>query len=277
MIGVILASLSSLFNEIATSIGKYEVRNHKESVYTMGFLNLFWGTVLLFIIALARDKFVFSLASLPTFGLRAILEIAQTHVTLMAIMRSDRSTFGFLRILTIPLLLATDVILGYSIDLNQMLGIGLIVFSLIFLFINHGLSKNGAGLVLFTAINSVATISLMKYDITHFNSVEGEQMPINAILMIYLFVMAFFAAKENPLKYFAKWPLFLQSAAMGLTGVAGSFAMSFAPASIINTAERSSAILFATVSGNVYFKEKHVFIKLISLALIVAGLLMLVQ
>lgn len=276
MFGIILASLSSLFGECATSLGKYEVRKHEESVYTMGFLNLFWGTIILLIIAWARNNFIFSAASLPTFIVRAILEIVQTHIAILAIIKADRSTFGFLRIITIPLLLTIDIILGYTIGAKQEIGIILIVASLIFIFFNHGIKKIGAGLVLFTAINSAFTISLFKYNISHFNSVEAEQSIMHLILMVYLFVMAFFVAKENSLKTLKKPLLFLQSSCMGLAGAAGSFAFSFAPTSIINTAERSSSVLFAALSGNIYFHEKHFLIKIVSLILIILGLILLV-
>lgn len=275
MLGIILISISSLFNELATSLGKYEVRKREESIYTMGFLNLFWGTIILLIIAWARNNFIFSTASLPTFIIRAILEILQTHVAILAVIKADRSTFGFLRIITIPLLLTIDIFLGYNISVKQEIGITLMVISLIFIFINHGIKKNGAGLVLFTAINSALTISLFKYNISHFNSVEAEQSIMHLILMVYLFTMGLFVAKENSFKAIKKPLLFLQSSFMGLAGVTGSFAFSFAPTSIINTAERSLSILFAAISGNIYFHEKHFLIKIVSLTFIIAGLILL--
>lgn len=276
MFGILTVGIATLFHEIADSIGKRKVAERGESIYTMGFLNMLWGALFLFAIALIRGEFVFAAASLPTFGIRVLLEIAQIHAGLLAITRADRSTFSFLRILTIPLLLLIDVILGYEIGPFAVIGIALIVASFVFLFMNHGLRKKGAGWVLFSAVNAAATISLYKYDITHFNSVEAEQGIVMLILMTYLLGMALFVARENPLVFFRK-PVFLaQSLSSGVGSVILSFAYLLAPASVITTAKRSFDVLWATVSGNVYFHEKKLFIKIASLSLVVVGLALLV-
>src|SRR3989344_4119813 len=123
MIAFFLSFLAKVFDEIGTSIGKHKVQLSKESIYTMGFLNMFWGA--LFFLSFAffiRKAFVFSFESLPTFIPRLVLEVAQTHVTLNAIVAASRSTFSFIRIFTIPLLLLIDIILGYSITTNQIAG-----------------------------------------------------------------------------------------------------------------------------------------------------------
>ncbi|MBI2048003.1 MAG: hypothetical protein HYT27_02590 [Parcubacteria group bacterium] len=275
MIGILLVLAATFFEEISDSIGKHAVSEKKESLYTFGFLALLWGTVFLLLSAFIRDAFVFSFASIPTLGVRVILEIVQIHVTLLAITIADRSTFGFLRITTIPLLLVVDILLDYSIGIYGLWGIGLIVLALIVLFINHGITKKGAGLVLFAAVNAVATISLYKYNITHFNSVEVEQGIVHIALLIYAFTMATLVAKENPIR-FLKNPLFLgQSFASGIGTVFISFAYLFGAASVITTVKRAAAILWAMLSGNVYFKEKRFLIKAFSLILIIVGLVFL--
>ena len=69
MFGIILAFLSSIFREVGTSIGKKKALQHKESIYTMGFLNLFWAVIFFFGYSFfIRGEFIFLLASLPTFG-----------------------------------------------------------------------------------------------------------------------------------------------------------------------------------------------------------------
>lgn len=275
MFGIILASISSLFVEASSSIGKRLVGDHKETIYTMGFLNLLWGTIFLLLIITYKQKFLFSTASLPTFTIRAILEILQAHITLKAICKAERSTFSFIRILTIPLLLTTDIILGYPIGILQIVGLGIMVSTILYFYTNNGLNKKGAFLALFTAINAVATISLYKYNITNFNSVEAEQFIIQLILIIYFIIAGFLIAKQNPFK-FLKRPLpFSQSIVQGIGGIFSSFAYGFAPASIIMAAERSSSIIWAVLSGNVYFHEKHLVTKLGILVLLIAGIILL--
>lgn len=276
MTGFLLVLAAAFFAEIGDSIGKREVNNKRESIYTFGFLIMLWGTVFLFALGFLRDSFVFSAASLPTLSARIILEIVQAYISVLAIAAADRSTFGFLRILTLPLLLGIDVFLGYTISSYDVWGIGIIITALAILFINHGIRRAGAGLVLISAVNAAITLSLFKYNITHYNSVELEQGIVHAVLLVYFFIMAIVAAKENPL-LFLKRPVFLgQSIAAGLGVVLYSFAYLFAPASIITTIKRAATILWAMIFGNVYFKEKKFLVKTATLILIVTGLVFLV-
>ncbi len=275
MTGLLLVIAAAFFIEIGDSIGKYEVSIKKQSIYTFGFLVMLWGAIFLFALAFIRDSFTFSVASLPTLFVRIILEIVQAHASLLAITIADRSTFGFLRIVTIPLLLGADILLGYQIGAHEFWGIGIIVGALAILFINHGIKKKGAGLVLFCAINAVATLSLYKYNIAHFNSVEMEQGIVHIVLLIYFFIMAMTAAKENPLRFLRQPIFFGQSAVAGIGTVLVSFAYLFGAASVITAAKRAAGILWAMFSGNVYFKEKHFLIKLLSLVLMIIGLVFL--
>src|SRR3989344_9419438 len=96
MFGILLAAVSSAFLEISDTLGKKSVKNRSESYYTFGFLNLFFGTLFLVGYGFFSHDFLFSMASLPFFIPRLILEIIQAHVTVIAIVRADRSDFGFI-------------------------------------------------------------------------------------------------------------------------------------------------------------------------------------
>ena len=277
MFGLILVTASAILDEISTSIGKWEVSHKKEGLYTYGFLNSFWILVVLSIVALTKGSFVFSLDSLPLFSVLVVLEVAQLYASLHAIVFAERATNGFLMILTLPLLTVVDYVLGYDISLLAFCGIGVIVLGLIFLFINHGLNKKGIGYVLFTTVNAVATISLYKYLITHYNSVEGQQIVMFAILSVYLFVMSVWKSKQNPLTFLFKKEFLVQSIPRGIGGVLISFAYLFAPASIITSAKRATLVLAAVISGKTYFHEKHFLVKMISVVLVVFGVVLLTQ
>ena len=273
MIGIALVAVAEIFAEISTSLGKREVSSKKESLYAFGFLSAFWSTfILLFIGIFIRHEFVFSLASLPTFLLRAVLEVALVFTSLNAILQADRSTFAFLRTLTIPILLAVDLVLGFSISTMQMLGMGIILFTAFALAFNHDLSPRGKLLSLISAMIAVCTISLYKYNITHFNSVEAEQAFMHIILLVVLVITAYARGHENVFRSLFH-PIFLvQSFAAGIASTLISFAYLFAPASVIATSHRSLGILASIVSGRVYFHETHVAAKILACILIVAGI-----
>lgn len=276
MTGIVLVALAELFAEFSVSVGKYQIAHKRESLFAMGFLSAFWATIFLAGIGLMSESaFVFSLASLPTFLTRAVLEILLMFITLSALIAADRTTFSFLRVLTIPLLLATDLWIGYAVSMTEIMGISLIVVALVFLLLNHGLSPRGKILSLVSAILAVATISLYKYDITHYNSVAAEQTLMHSIILVAMVSGGAFYARENVLRYLLH-PLFLaQSIAAGVASVLLSFGFAFGHPSVIMAAKRSFEIVASVVSGQAYFHEKHIVIKSISLLLIAGGIVLM--
>lgn len=277
MFGIILTMISSVFREVGTSIGKIKESKGEECQYSLGFINLFWGGIFFLLIAFfVRGEFIFSLASLPTFSLRIILEILQVYFMIKAVVLAERSTVGLLGIWTIPLLLLIDISLGYTFSSWQFLGIIIIILGFVFLFLNHGIKKKGALFAVLAAINAAFTISLFKYNIDNFNSVEAEQGVIIVILLIFLFIMAKFKSKENPLRImFQNKAIFVQSIMMGVASLGISFAYIFAPASIITVVKRSSAILTSMVSGKIYFHEKKMGLKVIVAIIIIFGIILI--
>ena len=275
MFGILLTLLGTLCEEVASTIVKARVVQQEVSLYTAGFLNLFWVVLGFLCIAFfVPGTFVFSAASFPTFVARAVLEIAQAHMTIKALATAARSGFTFIRTLTVPLLLLVDFVLGYTLSAQQMIGIGLIVIVLIVLFMNHGVEGQGREAVLFIAINAVITLSLYKYHITYFNSVIAEQLLIMSILSVYFFINSLIV-RENPFLFLKKKIFFLQSVSMGIGTAAESFAFVFAPASIITAAKRSGAVLWSIVSGHIYFHEKHLFLKVLGFIGLVVGIIFL--
>ncbi len=272
MLGILLIAIAEMAIQFSSSISKYEAAHRRESVYAIGFLTWFWTTIfLLGWGTIGPGEFYFSLASLPTFTLRALLEVAMMFVTIKALIAADRSTFSFLRTLTLPLILIVDVALGYSITTLQFVGIGIIIFGSLLLATRNGLSKRGKILSLLSAILAVATVSLFKYNITHYNSVEAEQFFIHLLMILVLIVTAYVEKRENLFRHLLK-PVFLgQSLLAGIGGVLMSFAYLYAAASVITSAKRSFEILFSIIVGRAYFHEHHIAIKLLAGALVISG------
>jgi hypothetical protein len=241
-------------------------------LYAFGFLSAFWATVFLFGLAWYRDAFVFSLESLPTFALRTILEITLMFVSLNAVLAADRSTFAFLRTLTIPLLLGADLALGYAITLPQIAGIAVMIAGFVLLTLNHGLSRTGKILTLFSALIPVATVSLYKYNITYYNSVEAEQALVHVVLLLTLLGVAWVRTGENLFVQIFRREHLLQSLSAGAAYVFMSYAYLFAPASVIMAGKRAFEILGAILFGRSMFKEKHIALKFIACAIIIAGI-----
>ena len=275
MFGVFLAACSSAFGELTDSIGKRWMQDGEESYYTFGFLTQISSALLIALAGFWLHNLVFSADSLFTFIPRALVGILEIHLGIIAITRVDRGAIGFIRLATIPLLLLIDFSLGYILAPFQIAGMFLIVAPIFVLFFLESSNRKGVVLALFVAVLAAIDISLYKYDITHFNSVESEQAVIALILALYFYAVAVFIRKENPLVYLRQPIYILQMSSSGLAYMIGSFAYLFGPASIITTALRGLSVLFAVVSGRMYFKEKRFFVRTSFFLLIVAGLYLL--
>ena len=276
MLAILLVTFGSCLAEFSGSIGKHEVESGRQSLFLMGFLQLFAGVLIFSILIFLKPSlFVFSWFSLPTFIARAILEVVLAHISIMAITTADRSTFSFIRLGTVPLLFIADIALGFHLRPTQFVGLALLAITLLLIFVAPSVSKKGMGLVSLSMIMAAATISLYKYNISRFNSVLAEQFIIYLIILAYFFIRVCWHDGRHSLRLFLKPLYLLQAAAQGLGGVAESYAYSLAPASAVLTAKRSSAVMFAIASGSLYFKERHILIKLAILILLVGGLILL--
>lgn len=273
---MLLVLMSTGLTELSDIVGKREGQAKNISFTTFGFLNLLLGTIFLLVLGLIRDNFVFSMESLPTYLVRFVLEILLVHITAVAIIKADRSDFTLIKSLTIPFLLIVDLILGYSIATHQLLGVVVILIGIFLLLSKEHFRTKGLWLVLLSAVIAVATISIYKYDISHYNSVEVEQVPVMLGQMAYLFIFGLVVYKENPFKFLRK-PIFIgQTLASGIGTTLASYAYLFAPAAIITTGLRTFSILFSFVSGKLIFHEKHILVKIISFIFILSGLYLLV-
>lgn len=277
MLTVLFASIGGFIGEISASISKFEVSKHKESIYTASFINYFFAAIAFLILGLIRNNFVFVLASLPTFAIRAVLEVVQGHMSILAITKATRSTSVFFANLTIPLILFADLILGFQISASQWAGIAVILTVLIIILIFHIVRTEGIGYPLFTAVNAVFTIQLFKYNITHFNSVEAEQLLIICIMLLYFFFAARFISKENPFRFLRHKIFLTQGISLGIASLFDSFAVSFGNPGIATTAKRTATVLAGIISGHNYFQEKKLGAKILVALILVIGLILLAR
>lgn len=276
MFGVFLQAVGSLFEEISCTIGKREVQEGHETIFMMGFLQLSAAAFMFTcMIALGFEKFIFSVDSLWTLLPRAVLETLQVHITLLAIRTADRSAFGFIKVGTVPLLLIIDFFLGYQIQPVQIAGMLLMIGAFIFIFARGVINKKGLGLVVFSTINAVLTITIFKYDISHFNSVGAEQLIIYSVLLTYLYLFIRIKTKERPLAYFRRPICLAQAFTDGIGTLIGSFAYVFAPPSVITAARRSACLLWSTLSGIAVFKEDNKKMKLFVAFVLIVVLVLL--
>ncbi|HEU0050515.1 MAG TPA: hypothetical protein VFQ60_00475 [Patescibacteria group bacterium] len=276
MIGIWLSILGALFGEISFSLEKEVLTTRLRRLAALGFLQsavsfLFYAGYAV----LVPGSLVFSWASLPTVIAGLILDIAQTFVVLYAIAKADRSSFGFVRTLSLPLLLIVDLLLGYPLRTGQIIGVILIFSFLALLTAGHGLRKRGIWLVLFSAVNSAATVSLYKYNITHFNSVTMAQGTTYFFITLS-FAMTCIFWRESPFKILRQPKASGSIISSGLSALVSGFAYRFGPASLILAIQRAAGVFWAVIAGRARFHETHFRIKAASLIGCILGIALLI-
>jgi hypothetical protein len=275
MTALFIILFSTLSQEVADSFGKKAAARRQASAYGLAFLGFFWVAVFMAGSLLVGAEFRLQAASLPTLVPRIVLECAIAYLSAVSVIRMERSAMGFLRLLTIPLLLATDLIMGYRITVWEMLGIGLLLAGMAWVFSRSRGSRKGGGYVVLLALVGVATASLYKYDITHFNSIAGEQLVVALSVMLFFSVVARLKGLPQPIRLVAKPLTGTQSLAGGLAFAVESFAYMYAAPSVIVSIKRGLALLWSIAFGHKWFNERGLAVKLRAASIAVAGLVLL--
>lgn len=276
MFSALLVLTSTLSGEISQSLGKQLALWRRENVYELAFLELFWGLVFVAVTLAFGADFKLDLAQAwPTMLIRLGLEVVMIYSIAEATIQADRSTIGFMRLITIPFILVVDIALGYHISMVQFAGIALMFVALIAAFHRTKTGNRGAGLAALSGFMGVGTVSLYKYDITHYNSVAAEQIVVLGSLVVITYVVAAAHTRRSPWRLLYHPTTGTQALANGIAVALESFAYSLAPASLIMTYKRSFALLWSIVFGSVKFHEHSWRRKLMAAALMMASVALL--
>ncbi len=259
MFGAALSFIGAAFHEVTLSIDKRFLGNHSITVAEIAAINYLLGASLYLFVAFVRDvPLVLAEASYFIFGLRVLLEVGQTYLLFYALQRAERSVFGMFRTVSIPLLLLVDLALGYMLSPLQSIGMFIVTVAFIVFVEDRRSSKDGWVLVLASAVLSVCTIAMYKYNITNFNTVEAENFYFFGILGSLFLLYVSFIKQKNIFRLLQR-PAIVAQAMCSETGTMfSSFAYMFAPASVILAIARSSGVFWSLVSGSLYFHEQHV-------------------
>lgn len=268
MIWLVLWFIATLFGELNNSITKEKTKNYhymKVGVVTMTISIIIYAIVALYKYYSWTMTLNFAVASIPLLAVRLVLEIAQTKITLLALKKCDRSTFSILRILTIPLLVFVDIILGYNFTQNSLIWIWIILFAF-FIFNTNTKTFDWKWwyYALFTAVNAVATISLFKYSISHYwNSVEIDQWIMRVWVLIFFLISNYKRDKLSGYEILKEEKIFyVQAIVISISGLMLSYVYVYLNASEATAVKRVWEMFWAIIAGAMFFNEKQVIKKL---------------
>lgn len=272
---MLLAFSGNFIGEFSSSLGKRMLEKKELSIHLYGVANYFFLVILFFLITqIGGESLVFG-GGVAIFAIKCIFEIIQSEVQFRALELAPRTTFTFLRVLTIPLLLVVDLVLGYTLTIPQFVGVLLVTLSLVVMFSGKHISRNGFYLSLFSAINAVITISLYKYNITHFRSVAVEGYYSTLLLLCYFVARSFLLHGKNIFRLLWRPNVMLFAGSDGIASVLLAFAYQYGPASLILAMVRSSALLWSFLSGALYFSESGMKRKFAALSILVVAVFLM--
>lgn len=276
MFGIALATLESIFDEVSTSAGKRAVQKREESLYVSIFVTSCVGLIVFSIVGYVLHlPFYFSSASFPLLSLRIVLEILLSYISTQAVIIANRSIFSMGRVLTIPFVMLIDSILGVAISLPAYLLMIFVVVLFVWTLRHEKGIPRGRPLIIFMSALAAVTISLYKYDTTHYNSVFAEQSIVLAALGLWAFAISALH-RENPFRAFRRPHVIVQSTLYGLSSITGSYVYLFGAASVVTTVRRSMSVFSGLASDVLYFKKKVPFHKIaIAVLLVVSSMLLL--
>ena len=278
MLGGLLVFVGEGIQEVSSSLGKQLLVRRELSYAFFGTLNYFLVAVFFLVVAfVSGQSLVFNSAALVFFGARFLVEIAQAEISLRALAKADRTTFGFIRVLTIPLLLVVDILLGYRLAFLELAGIALVVVALSLYFLHERSPRSGVGLTLFTAVNAVVGISLYKYNITHFHTVVAEQFYLCALIATYFLLRTKKHERHAFVKLLLQPRVIPQVFAHAGASVLVSFAYLYGPASLILAFTRASTVFWSFVSGILYFNEPKSLRKGFCCAALIVGVFIMLR
>lgn len=221
----------------------------------------------------------FTSASIPLLAVRVVLEILQSYFTVLAIQKADRSTFSILRILTIPLLIISDIVMGYHLTTGSLVGMCIIFMSFFwFNFQKNTLNFTAWKYVLFTAINAVFTITLYKYSLTHYgNSVEIDQGIMLLGSFVFFLIYNYTHHKSCALRLIWQEKHFMiLGITIGISSLILSYSYVYLNSSEATMIKRAGEMFWSILSGYVFFWESHFNRKFILAICIIVGLFIMI-
>ncbi|MDD2565356.1 MAG: hypothetical protein PHZ26_00635 [Candidatus Gracilibacteria bacterium] len=273
---LILNGIGTFFGE-KSAIEIKKIGNELKLIEKIHISNLFQIIISICILLITGNmRFNFDNTFLMIIIAMIIGSIGFNYFVMQAIEKADRSTNGLFSVLSIPLLLVSDLFLNYGITTYHIIGIIFIITTLVFISFRGSINLTGVKYTIATQIFAFINIMLFKIAITKYASVELLNILISSIM--FIFSLSFILIKSNSINnikkiYKVKYIKF--GIFGGLGGAFNSMGYVFGPASIITALKRILSMFWGVVMGKIYFHEEKFYQKLSSVAIIGLGVVIM--
>lgn len=197
------------------------------------------------------------------------------YFAMNAINIADRSTNSLFSVLVLPMLLFADILLWYEITTYHIIGVIFIVLILFFSSYNWSISTKWIYYVLWTQITAAFGITIYKYLITHYVSVEAIILVVSIFMVITFSIITIYNLWIKWLTVCFKYNNLQIWFLTSIWQTLWLFAYLFWPASIVTAIRRIFQMFWWVVFGKLLFHEENFWKKIWNLAVLSIGILIM--
>ena len=273
--GIIILMIWCFFLEQSTVLKKKlgkEIDIHQISFLTMITTTVFSGIVLF----LKHDRtFSWTLLSFFLLVFQVLAGVLFTEISNKAIHHADRSTFSVMSTIAIPLLLVSDIFLGYDVSFRQIIGVGILVIMLSYTLFKGDFSMKGIKYVIISNLISIGTVMAFKYSTVHFASTELMNFYNAGCMSVLFFIIISRTKGLRGVKNVFKWKYLWFASLYGLGSVLCAAAYKYMIASMVIAFKRFLSMIFGVITGKLFFHETNTSKKLSVASLVGIGVLIM--
>ena len=204
--------------------------------------------------------------------LLVLLAVSFYYFAMKTIEVADRSTASIFSVLVLPMLLISDIVLWYWINIYQIVWVLFITLVLLISSYSGTLNLKWFKYIIITTIVAFTSTVIFKYQISHYTSVYAQlliQSFFSCLIVMWIVYKQFWfigikslIKKDYALIGFLRW----------LNTMLTSLAYMFGPASIISAFKRVWAMFWWVVFGKIIFHETNVWKKIANVAVLSFGI-----
>ncbi|MDR0607196.1 MAG: hypothetical protein LBG52_02330 [Candidatus Peribacteria bacterium] len=231
-----------------------EIDIHQISLLMMLVTMIFSGII----ITISNDwTFTRTLGSFFLVVFQILAGVIFSELSNKAIHQSDRSTFSVMSTISIPLLLISDIVLGYNVSRRQIAGVIILVIMLSYTVIKGDFSKKGLKYIISSNLIAIGTTVAFKYATTYYASTELMNFYNAGGMSLLFFIIVGKTKGRHGIAQILR-PKYLGFASLYAVGsVLCAAAYKYMIASMVIALKRCFSMMFGILTGKLFFHEEN--------------------
>ena len=263
---LLMLAWTFLWEQAAIRIKKYkEIQPYQKAMVITFFQTLISGLSIYFF---AGFEFQINILNIILSLVLIAWVVGFYYFAIKTIEVADRSTSSIFSVLVLPMLLISDLVLWYEINMYQIVWVLFITFILLLSSYNGTLNLKWLKYILTTTGIAFLNTMVFKYTISHGSNVSTMLFIQSIFAMLIAIMVVYKQMWLNWIKAMMKKDYMIIWAIRGTNTMLTSLAYMFGPASIISSFKRMCAMFWWVVFWKLIFHEANLWRKMGNVALL---------